>query len=89
MRRVEFTPKARRDLEEIWEYSLERFGLDKAEAYLRDIQRAVMTVTRTRAADLAVTRFAPGIAGSPSALMSCSSRPLRPGSSSYEFSMRG
>ena len=45
MRRLEFTPRARRDIEEIWEYSFEQFGLDKAEAYLRDIQRAAMTVT--------------------------------------------
>ena len=45
MRRLEFTPKARRDIEEIWAYSLERFGLDKAEAYLRGIQRAAETVT--------------------------------------------
>ena len=41
-RRLEFTPRARRDIEEIWEYSFERFGLDKA--YLREIQRAAMTV---------------------------------------------
>jgi toxin ParE1/3/4 len=45
MRRLEFTPRARRDIEEIWEYSFERFGLDKAEAYLRGIQRAAMMVT--------------------------------------------
>ena len=45
MRRFEFTPRARRDLEQIWEYSFEQFGLEKAEAYLRDIQRAAMTVT--------------------------------------------
>jgi toxin ParE1/3/4 len=44
-RRLEFTPRARRDIEEIWEYPFERFGLDKAEAYLRGIQRAAMTVT--------------------------------------------
>ena len=44
MRRLEFTPRARRDIEEIWKYSFERFGLDKAEAYLREIQRAAMTV---------------------------------------------
>ena len=44
MRRLEFTPRARRDIEEIWEYSFERFGLDKAEAYLREIQRGAMTV---------------------------------------------
>ena len=45
MRRLEFTPRARRDIEEIWQYSFEQFGLDKADAYLRDIQRAALTVT--------------------------------------------
>jgi toxin ParE1/3/4 len=45
MRRLEFTPRARHDIEEIWEYSFERFGLDEAQAYLRGIQRAAMTVT--------------------------------------------
>ena len=44
IRRLEFTPRARRDIEEIWEYSVEQFGLDKAEAYPRDIRRATSTV---------------------------------------------
>jgi toxin ParE1/3/4 len=45
MRRLEFTPRARRDIEEIWDYSADQFGLDKADAYLRDIERAATTVT--------------------------------------------
>ncbi len=44
MRRIEFTPKAKRDIEEIWGYSFERFGFEKAEAYLRELQRAAETV---------------------------------------------
>jgi toxin ParE1/3/4 len=44
VRRLEFTPKARRDIEEIWDYSFERFGFEKAEAYLRELQRAAQTV---------------------------------------------
>jgi toxin ParE1/3/4 len=40
VRRIEFTPKAERDVEEIWDYSFERFGFEKAEAYLRELQRA-------------------------------------------------
>lgn len=44
MRRIEFTPKAQRDVEEIWDYSFERFGFEKAEAYLRELQRAAETV---------------------------------------------
>jgi len=37
-RRVDFTPGARRDIEEIWEYSVDQFGLDRADRYLRDIR---------------------------------------------------
>ena len=44
MRRLEFTPRALRDIEEIWEYSFDRFGLDRAEAYLRGIERAAATI---------------------------------------------
>ena len=44
MRRIEFTPKARHDIEDIWDYSLKRFGFDRAEAYLRELQRAAETV---------------------------------------------
>jgi plasmid stabilization system protein ParE len=38
MRRLDFTPRARRDIEEIWEYSVDQFGLDRADRYLRDIR---------------------------------------------------
>jgi toxin ParE1/3/4 len=55
MRRIEFTPRARRDIEDIWDHSLERFGFEKADAYLRDIQLAAETVAgdprRGRACD--------------------------------------
>jgi toxin ParE1/3/4 len=44
MRRLEFSPRAQRDIEEIWDYSFERFGFEKAEAYMRDLQRAAATV---------------------------------------------
>jgi toxin ParE1/3/4 len=44
MRRVDFTPRSRRDIEEIWDYSADQFGLDQADLYLRGIQRAAMTV---------------------------------------------
>jgi toxin ParE1/3/4 len=39
-----FHPESWRDIEEIWEYSADQFGLDRADLYLRDIQRAAMTV---------------------------------------------
>ena len=46
MKRLEFTPKAQRDIEDIWSYSVERFGFDKAESYVRDIQRACETIAK-------------------------------------------
>jgi toxin ParE1/3/4 len=44
MRRLDFTPRARRDIDEIWDYSVDQFGLDQADLYLRGIQRAALTV---------------------------------------------
>ena len=44
MGRLEFSPRAQRDIEEIWDFSFERFGFEKAEAYMRDLQRAAATV---------------------------------------------
>ncbi len=42
--RLEFTPRAQQDIEEIWNYSFERFGAKRAEAYIRDIDRAAQRV---------------------------------------------
>jgi len=41
MARFNLTPRARRDLEDIWNYSVDRWGIDRAEAYLRSIQSAM------------------------------------------------
>jgi toxin ParE1/3/4 len=60
MRRLEFTPRARRDIEEIWEHSVDQFGLAKADLYLRDIQRAAMTVTDDPRRGLACDEIRPG-----------------------------
>jgi toxin ParE1/3/4 len=60
MRRLEFTPRVQRDIEEIWEYSLERFGLDKAEAYLRGIQRAAETASEDPRRGSACDEIRPG-----------------------------
>ena len=35
------SPLAQADLGDIWDYSAERFGLDRAEKYLREIQSAI------------------------------------------------
>lgn len=37
------SPLARSDLEDIWTFSRTQWGADQAEAYLRDIQRAMET----------------------------------------------
>jgi len=60
MRRLEFTPRARRDIEEIFDYSVERFGADKAEAYIRDIQRAAETIAEDPRRGLACDEIRPG-----------------------------
>jgi len=35
------SPAAQADLEEIWDYTHERWGVDQAEEYLRELQRAI------------------------------------------------
>jgi toxin ParE1/3/4 len=60
MRRLEFTPRALRDIEEIWDYSFDRFGLDKAEVYLRGIERAAATIAKTRAGGIACDEIRSG-----------------------------
>ena len=55
MSQFTLAPRAKTDLEEIWEYSVDQFGFEKAEAYFRDIQRAIESVAsdprRGRACD--------------------------------------
>jgi toxin ParE1/3/4 len=35
------SPAAQADLEQIWDYTHDRWGIDQAEEYLREIQRAI------------------------------------------------
>ncbi|MEX3657418.1 type II toxin-antitoxin system RelE/ParE family toxin [Mycolicibacterium fortuitum] len=44
MSRYVLSPAAQADLEQIWDYSCERWNDDQAEAYVRGIQRAVELV---------------------------------------------
>jgi toxin ParE1/3/4 len=37
MRRSRLSPAARSDLDEIWTYSAERWGMDRADRYIRDL----------------------------------------------------
>lgn len=41
MRRYVLSPAAAADLEQIWDYTCERWGGDQAEKYVREIQRAI------------------------------------------------
>lgn len=44
MSRYVLSPRAQKDLDEIWDYTAERWGLDQAEDYIRLLQRAIETV---------------------------------------------
>lgn len=41
MSRCTLTPRARSDLEEIWDYTAAHWSMDQAEAYLRQIEAAM------------------------------------------------
>ena len=40
------TPRAKTDIDDIWNYSEERWGLEQAKRYIRELQRAMETVAR-------------------------------------------
>jgi toxin ParE1/3/4 len=40
------SPRAKADIENIWEYTEERWGLNQAKRYTRELQRAIETVAR-------------------------------------------
>jgi toxin ParE1/3/4 len=44
MSKVRLTPKARRDLEEIWTFSVDEWGAPRAERYMRRLQTVVERV---------------------------------------------
>ncbi len=44
MSRSRLSPRAQADIEEIWDYTAARWGLDQAEIYLRQIMAAIETV---------------------------------------------
>lgn len=39
-----FSPRAQTDIEEVWEYTLSRWGVDQAEVYIRQLQTAIEAV---------------------------------------------
>lgn len=44
MSRYLLSPAAQADLEQIWDYTQDRWGVDQAEEYLRELQRAIERV---------------------------------------------
>jgi toxin ParE1/3/4 len=42
--RFVLTPRAQADLDEIWDYTAERWGLDQAETYVRQLWKHIQTV---------------------------------------------
>ena len=71
------TPAARRDLLRIWDYSEERWGLQQAEVYLRDLQTCLERLAddpcRGHPRDSAPeTRYVPATEAAPSEAMSSS-----------------
>jgi toxin ParE1/3/4 len=38
------TPRAQADLDEIWDYTADRWGLDQAETYARQLWRAIQAI---------------------------------------------
>lgn len=55
-----FTPAARTDLEEIWDYSVEQWGEEKAEAYIRQIRDACEALASGRKKGRAIDGIRPG-----------------------------
>ena len=44
MSRYVLSPRAQEDLSEIWDYSVERWGMDQADSNLRLLQRAIEVI---------------------------------------------
>jgi len=45
MSRYVLSPRARADLDDIWNYTAQRWGTDQAEDYIRLVQKAIETVS--------------------------------------------
>lgn len=60
MSRYVLSPAARTDLEEIWDYTCDRWGVDQAEKYVREIQRAIERVVDNPGIGWACDEVRPG-----------------------------
>ncbi|MEO7078687.1 MAG: type II toxin-antitoxin system RelE/ParE family toxin [Rhodococcus sp. (in: high G+C Gram-positive bacteria)] len=60
MSRYVLSPSARVDLEQIWDYTCDRWGDDQAEKYVREIQRAIERVVANPEIGRACDEVRPG-----------------------------
>lgn len=54
------SPAAQADFEQIWDYTHERWGVDQAEAYLRELHHAIDRATANRRIGRACDEIRPG-----------------------------
>jgi toxin ParE1/3/4 len=54
------SPAAQADLEQIWGYTHDRWGVDQAEEYLRELQRAIERAAANQRIDRACDEIRPG-----------------------------
>lgn len=55
-----FRPRAVADIESIWDYSADRWGVAQADRYVRDLHDACRALARGEAAGLDVSAIRPG-----------------------------
>ncbi|MEO1458946.1 MAG: type II toxin-antitoxin system RelE/ParE family toxin [Pseudomonadota bacterium] len=60
MSRLLFTPLAKADLAEIWDYTVERWGLAQAETYVREIDAACRELAAGTRASTEIDEIRPG-----------------------------
>ena len=64
MTRYVLSPRAQADIDDIWDYTAERWNEDQAQHYIEDIRRAVETIARDPRRGSRVIKSDRGIAGS-------------------------
>ncbi len=60
MNKVSLTPEARRDLDDIWNYTAGRWDVDQAEAYLRTLDASFQLIAKHPALGRSIDDIRPG-----------------------------
>ena len=60
MRGYVLSPRAQADIEEIWQYTTERWGHDQAERYIHALKQAIETIAREPSRGRASEHIRPG-----------------------------